>query len=197
MLKIWFEMCRRYGIEEVLINLHSHGDVVRKFIAGHKDDLNVALFDEAALLGSAGTVLANRNWVAEERAFWIFYADVLTTTNLYRMLDFHDKHGQIATIGVCEVPDPSRCGIVQIRKDGIVSSFVEKPNNPASNLAFSGLMLGTPELLEQIPDKCPVDFGFDVLPKIVGRTAAYEISDFLIDIGTLETYEAAQTRWPG
>jgi len=197
LLQIWFDIFRQYNIEEVLINVHSHGDAVRRFIDDHKDGLKVRLFEENTLLGSAGTVLANREWVNKERSFWIFYADVLTTTNLNQMLTFHNSRGQIATIGVYEVPDPSRCGIVQVNEQGVVLDFVEKPKAPAGNLAFSGLMLATPALLNFIPDNCPVDLGFHVLPQIVGRMAAYRIPDFVIDIGTLETYRIAQQSWPG
>jgi mannose-1-phosphate guanylyltransferase len=157
----------------------------------------VRLFEETTLLGSAGTVLANREWVSKERSFWVFYADVLTTTNLNHMLAFHSSRGQIATIGVYEVLDPSRCGIVQLDERGVVLDFVEKPKTPVGNLAFSGLMLATPSLLDVIPDTTPVDLGFHVLPQIVGRMAAYRIPDFIIDIGTLETYRAAQENWPG
>lgn len=196
-LQIWFALCREFGIEEVLINLHSHGEVVRRFVEKYKDGLRIRLFEEPALLGSAGTILANRDWVTKENCFWVFYADVLTTTNLTQVLDFHNRHGQIATIGVYEVPDPSRCGIVQVDHSGIVRNFVEKPKVPIGNLAFSGLMLATPALLDAIPDMCPVDLGFHVLPKIVGRMAAYRVRDFLIDVGTLETYQTAQESWPG
>ena len=196
-LQIWFDICRQYGIDEVLINVHAHGDAVRKFIRAQKDGLRVRLFEETDLLGSAGTVLANQEWVKKEKSFWVFYADVLTTANLNQMLAFHDSRGQIATIGVYEVPDPSRCGIVQVDDNGVVLDFVEKPRTPVGNLAFSGLMLATPALLEAIPDTSPVDLGFHVLPQIVGRMAAYRITDFLMDIGTLETYRAAQMTWPG
>ena len=197
MLQIWFDICRQYEIDEVLINVHAHGDAVRRFIQEHKDRLRVHLFEETELLGSAGTVLANREWVNKERSFWVFYADVLTTTNLNQMLAFHDSRGQIATIGVYEVPDPSRCGIVQVDDNGVVREFVEKPRAPVGNLAFSGLMLATPALLDVIPDTSPVDLGFHVLPHIVGRMAAYRIRDFVMDIGTLETFRAAQMTWPG
>lgn len=196
LLQIWFDICRQYGIDEVLINVHSHGDAVRRFIDEHKDSLRVRLFEETTLAGSAGTVLANREWVDKERSFWVFYADVLTTANLNQMLAFHDSRGQIATIGVYEVSDPSRCGIVQVDDNDVVRDFVEKPQTPVGNLAFSGLMLATPALLDEIPDTSPVDLGFHVLPQIVGRMAAYRIPDFLIDIGTLETYRAAQDIWP-
>jgi len=179
-----------------LINVHSHGDAVRRFIDEHKESLAVRLFEEPALLGSAGTILANREWVNKERSFWVFYADILTTANLNQMLSFHEGRDQIATIGVHEVSDPSRCGIVQVDERGMVLDFVEKPKVPVGNLAFSGLMLANPPLLDVIPDTSPVDLGFHVLPQIVGRMAAYRIPDFLIDIGTLESYRAAQEIWP-
>jgi mannose-1-phosphate guanylyltransferase len=197
LLQIWFDIFRQYNIDEVLINVHSHGDAVRRFIGEHKGNLEVRLFEETTLLGSAGTVLANREWVNKEQSFWVLYADVLTTANLDQMLAFHCDRSQIATIGVYEVPDPSRCGIVQVDEQGVVLDFVEKPKAPVGNLAFSGLMLATPALLNFIPDNCPVDLGFHVLPQIVGRMAAYQITDFIIDVGTLETYRAAQENWPG
>jgi len=197
LLQIWFDTCRQYGIDEILINIHSHGDAVRGFIDEHRGSQRVHLFEETALLGSAGTILANREWVSKERSFWVFYADVLTNINLSQMLAFHDHRGQVATIGVYEVPEPSRCGIVQVDGQGVVRDFVEKPQAPSGNLAFSGLMLATAALLDVIPDTTPVDLGFHVLPQLVGRMAAYRISDFIIDIGTLETYGAAQINWPG
>jgi mannose-1-phosphate guanylyltransferase len=196
-LQIWFSLCSHFDVDEVLINVHSHGDAVRNFIEESKNGLRVRLTEETTLLGSAGTILANRDWVSKENSFWVFYADVLTTTNLNKMLAFHNSRGQIATIGVYEVPDPSRCGIVQVDDNGVVRDFVEKPQVPSGNLAFSGLMLATPALLDVIPGTSPVDLGFHVLPQIVGRMVAYRIPDFLIDIGTVETYRAAQMTWPG
>lgn len=196
-LQIWLELCRRYGIDEILINVHRHGDIVRRFAAEHSDGLKIRIFEEQALLGSAGTVLANQDWISKEEAFWVFYSDVLTTANLGEMLAFHNSRRQVATIGVCEVAEPSRCGIVQVDDRGIVCRFIEKPREPVGNLAFSGLMIGAPALLGFIPQRYPVDFGFDVLPQIVMQTAAYRINEFLSDIGTLEAYRIAQTAWPG
>lgn len=197
MLKIWFGLCRQYGIDEVLINIHSHGHAVCRFIEENKDSLRVQLFEETKLLGSAGTLLANRDWVRKESAFWVIYADVLTTANLNQILAFHERSTQIATIGVYEVANPSQCGIVHMDDTGVVRDFVEKPRTPAGNLAFAGLMLATPALLDVIPVESPADLGFHVLPKLVGRMAAYRVRDFLLDIGTLETYKLAQESWPG
>lgn len=197
MLKIWMELCRRHGIREILVNLHAHAQAVREFLRSNGDGLRVDISEEPALLGSAGTLRANRDWVSAEPFFWVFYADVLTRADLGRMLRFHLEHRQAATLGVYAVPDPSRCGVVVPDEYDMVREFVEKPSVPVGNLAFAGVMLAGPELLDAVPDKIPCDLGFDVLPQLVGRMAAYPISEYLLDIGTPENYRAAQQGWRG
>jgi mannose-1-phosphate guanylyltransferase len=197
MLKIWLEVCRKAGVAEVMVNLHSHAELVRNWLRQNGNGVRVRLSEEVTLLGSAGTILSNREWVSCDQCFWILYADVLTNANLGTMLEFHRSRSLAATLGLYQVPDPSRCGIVSFDEQKVVREFVEKPANPAGNWAFSGVMIGTPKLLDRIPPRFPVDLGFDVLPQLVGQMLAYPISDFLLDIGTLENYKAAQRSWPG
>jgi len=197
LLQIWLEVCHRFGIDQVLINVHAHADVVLGFLQKHTTGTRVHVVAEERLLGSAGTLLSNRQWVEAEDCFWVFYADVLNRVDLGAMLRMHHSRKPVATIGVCRVPDPARCGVVDVSENGIVSDFVEKPSQPRSNLAFAGLLVGTPLLLDLIPRKQPADLGFDVFPGLVGRMLAYEISEYLIDIGTVENYQKAQETWPG
>jgi len=195
MLQIWLERCHQFGIEEVLINLHSHAEQVRAFLRGQSNcNVRVQVSDEPLLLGSAGTLRANRAWVTSEPDFWIFYADVLSDIDLNRVIERHRDMRADATIGVYRVPDPSRCGIVQLDDQGWVTEFVEKPKAPIGNLAFSGILLASSKFLELIPEHTPADIGFHVLPR-VGRLAAYEIHEYLIDVGTVENYRSAQQNW--
>jgi mannose-1-phosphate guanylyltransferase len=197
MLDIWLEVCRRARIKEVLVNVHAHVGVVREALTQQKNGLKVSISEEAILLGSAGTLLANRHWVAGEAYFWVLYADVLTNADLSRMIALHESRQPVATIGLSRVKDPYRCGIVSFDDRFVVHEFVEKPVNPKSNWAFSGLMIATPQLLDAIPQPPPVDLGFDVLPRLAGRMLAYPIEDYLLDIGTVENYQMAQETWPG
>jgi mannose-1-phosphate guanylyltransferase len=198
MLAIWLRLCENLGVTEVLINLHAHSDTVSAFLRhGRQSGVQVHLAEEKHLLGSAGTLHANRSWVEDEDLFWVFYADVLHRADLHAMLRMHRQQDLAATLGVYEVPDPSRCGIVTINADGVIDAFVEKPAHPASNLAFSGLMIGTRAVLDAIPNEVPTDIGFHVLPKLTGRMLAFPIRDYLMDIGTLENYQRAQITWPG
>jgi mannose-1-phosphate guanylyltransferase len=198
MLAIWLTLCKKLGIKEVLINLHAHADAVRTFLRELADgDVCVKVAEETRLLGSAGTLRANRSWVEGEELFWVFYADVLHCADLAAMLQLHRQRKLTATLGVYEVPDPSRCGIITANSQDIIENFVEKPKLPTSNLAFSGLMIATPALLDVIPERVPSDIGFDVLPKLKNQMLAFRISDYLIDVGTMENYQKAQTTWPG
>src|SRR5580692_6843960 len=40
-LGIWLELCRRFGIDEVLINLHSHAELVQEYVRNNGSDVKV------------------------------------------------------------------------------------------------------------------------------------------------------------
>ena len=197
LLEIWLNNCRSAGITDVLVNAHAHVGAIREFAAEQKTRVRMRIAEEPDLLGSAGTLAENREFVAGEEFFFVLYADVLTNLDLSRMLAFHQQKHLAATLGICQVADPSRCGIVDFDENAVVRSFVEKPACPSSNWAFAGVMVAGPELLNHLPRRRPADIGFDVLPEIPGKMAAYTISEYLLDIGTLSNYQNAQQSWPG
>jgi len=196
LLEIWLNHCKAAGITDVLINTHAHPKAVREFAAAQKN-IQLSIAEEPQLLGSAGTLAENRDFVTDERTFLILYGDVLTNIDLRRMLEFHEQKKLSATICIYQVPDPMRCGIVSVDENAVVQSFVEKPAQPAGNWAFSGIMVANAGVLDLLPEHRPADIGFDLLPKLTGRMAAYKSSAYILDIGTLENYQSAQKSWPG
>jgi len=197
LLGIWLDLCFRSGITDVLINLHAHADTIERYLERCNSPVRVRLVHEERLLGSAGTLAANRSWVDSDPAFWILYSDVLTNVNLRRMSEFHFHHRKIATLGLYQVPDPSRCGVAITNGNGVVSGFEEKPQAPRSDWVFSGLMVASPDIFPYIPPGIPVDIGGHLLPRLVGQMMAYPIADYLLDIGTMLNYQKAQTTWTG
>ena len=197
LLEIWLNNCKAAGITEVLVNAHAHAEIVKEFAARQKSGVNANVAEEPQLLGSAGTLAENHSFVAGEKEFFVLYGDVLTNVDLPRMLAFHRQKNLPATLGIYRVPDPTRCGVVTVDQSAVIQQFVEKPAHPASNWAFSGVMIAGQGLFESIPDHRPLDIGFDVLPRMTGKMAAYAISEYLLDIGTLANYQTAQRSWPG
>jgi mannose-1-phosphate guanylyltransferase len=197
LLSIWLRLCKKFEIDEVLINVHAHAPAVIDFLRQNANGTKARVVEEGQLLGSAGTLRHNRNWVASDELFWVFYADVLCGANLTRMLQLHCRRRPAATLGVYKVSDPARCGIVSTDSEGIIQQFVEKPTTPMGHWAFSGLMIGTPAMLDVIPSETPADIGFHLLPRLTGRMLAFPIRDYLTDVGTMDNYLAAQRTWPG
>ena len=70
------------------------------------------------------------------------------------------------------------------------------PNHQLA-LGYKRIVETTPALLDLLTPSIPSDLGFDVLPRLAGRMFAYPVSDYLMDIGTLQNYELAQANWPG
>jgi mannose-1-phosphate guanylyltransferase len=197
LLEIWLEQCKAAGISEVLLNAHAHADQVSAFVARQSRGVRVHITQERELLGSAGTLAENRAFVTNEEEFLVLYGDVLTNVDLRALLSFHRERDAAVALGVYETAEPKRCGIVELDQQGTVRSFVEKPQEPKSNLAFAGIMVAGQEIFQYIPKKRPADIGFDLLPKLVEKMTAMKLCGYLRDIGTMENYTAAQADWPG
>ena len=197
LLGIWFRLLRVYGVDSVLVNTHHLPDAVREFVARNPiPGLQVTLFHEPELLGSAGTVAANRDFVRREKQFLVLYADNLTDINLSDFLSFHRRKNSPFTLGLFRTPEPTECGIALCNEDDRVIEFVEKPKSPKSDWANSGLYVAGPSLFDLMPQKDFIDFGFEILPLLVGKMFGYRIHGYFCDLGSVARLERARREWP-
>ncbi len=108
--------------------------------------------------------LGHAVYVAKEQAIdqplMILLGDMIFLQKYKDMLQKHKENGEcVASIGVKEVDQPQHYGNVKI-KNGTITKLVEKPANPLSNLAISGVYIinDTRQLykaLEQLVGKEP------------------------------------------
>ena len=196
LLDIWLDAFGRAGIDEVLVNLHHLPDVVRRHLDTRAGTPAVHTFFERELLGSAGTLAANRAWVAEEDMFLACYADNLTDFDLCSLVQTHQEHGGTATLTVFHSERPSAGGVVELDVAGTVIGFAEKPTNPVSDLVNAGMYAFHPSVLDEIGGSPPRDIGYDLLPRLVGRARAMLVEGYFRDVGTVDAYQRAQQEWP-
>jgi mannose-1-phosphate guanylyltransferase len=196
MLDIWLDAFDRAGVDEVLVNLHHLPEVVRRHIAARHGPPVVRTFFEPELLGSAGTLAANRHWVGGEDMFLACNADNLTDFDLGSLIEEHREHDAIATLTVFHSENPSAGGVVEVDGAGTVVSFVEKPSEPASDLTNAGMYAFHPGVLDEITGQTPTDIGHHLLPRLVGRARAMLVEGYFRDIGTVDAYRRAREEWP-
>jgi len=207
LLEIWIELLQGHGVDKVLINTHhlaGQVEMAAKQLRTEKA-MDILTVHESELLGNAGTLLANADFIDSGEDFLIVYADNLTDMNLSAMLSLHAEHkaaGHVLTMGLFRTATPEACGIATLNSAQTVIRFVEKPTKPESNLANAGIYVATYNVLETCREirhtigPGILDIGFHVLPELVGRMGGYEIKETLIDIGTLDAYEQALEIWP-
>jgi glucose-1-phosphate adenylyltransferase len=115
------------------------------------------------------------------------------------MIEFHLDNKADVTMATIQVPldEASRFGIVGIDPNLRVTSFVEKPVNPPSNLANMGIYLFDRAVLDRLlwedhmKQDSSHDFGKDILPHLVnmgGRVFAYPYQGYWVDVGTVNSY---------
>jgi len=196
MLDIWLDALDRAGVDEVLVNLHYLPDVVRGHLVGRAAPPAVRTVFEPELLGSAGTLRANRDWVDGEEMFLACYADNLTDFDLQALADAHRVGGAVATLAVFHSDNPSAGGVVELGPGGRVTAFTEKPAEPVSDLVNAGMYAFHPSVLDEIDGAPPRDIGYDLLPQLVGRARAVPVEGFFRDIGTIDAYRRAREEWP-
>jgi mannose-1-phosphate guanylyltransferase len=182
----------------VLINTHHHAGQVRSYIdrVNRTRGLRAIEAYEPQLLGSAGTVHANRGWMDDADECLVIYADNLSSVDLGALLRFHASHSDPVTVMLFHAPEPRRSGIVQLDGRQRVVSFVEKPDEPRGDLANAGLYVLAADAYREIADLAAFDFGFEVLPRFVGRMRGWLSDCYHQDVGTLSALRAAEEAAP-
>lgn len=195
MLDLWLDALDRAGVREVLVNLHHLAPVVRAHLGTRRGGPAVHLVEEPELLGSAGTLLANRDFVRGEEMFLAINADNLTDFDLGTLVRAHRDGGAIATLSLFRAERPAGCGIVDL-VDGRVVGFVEKPARPTGDLANAGIYAFHPDVLDLITGPAPRDIGHHLLPALVGRARGITLDGcYFLDIGTPAALRRARAEW--
>ena len=199
LLEWWFRLFEKHNITEVLINTNYLSEQVRKYIDIHNaSDSKIKAIEsyEEQLLGSGGTIVANKAFVQDEKDFLICYADNLTNIDLTKLISDHYLNHPVLTMALFRTSVPKQCGIAQLNNDHLITEFIEKPEHPKSNLANTGIYVANNKIFDYFPKEAFSDFGKDILPKLVNKMYGFETHDYLIDIGTPEKYQRAQIEWP-
>lgn len=197
-LDFWLDRLHRCGVDDVLVNTHHLANQVHAHISARQHrPPRVTVAYEPELLGSAGTLKANAEFLGRDDTFLAVYSDNLTTFDLSLLINAHRASNTRATITVFRTSQPSRCGIVEV--DGeLMVGFEEKPSNPRSDLANAGMYAFSRATLSKIAGDPPLDIGFDLLPTLIGQARVVSIGDaYFTDIGTAEALRQARERWRG
>ena len=198
LLGYWLDMLLSNGIREVLINTHHLAGMVEGFCAASGWSQRIKLAYEPELLGTGGTILANRSFFGGG-PFLAAHADNLSRFSLRAFRAAHAGRPRCAvmTMMTFDTDNPSECGIVETDTEGLVVRFHEKIVNPPGRRANAAVYIMEPSILEFIAslEKPFVDLSTEVIPYFLGRVATFQNSDYHRDIGTPDSLGRAEAEY--
>ncbi len=129
----------------------------------------------------------------------ILSGDHIYTMDYEPMISFHMDQQADVTIGTIRVPieEASRFGVLATNSKYRVTSFVEKPADPPSNLVNMGVYLFNRQLLDKVlwddhqDPNSGHDFGRNIIPALIkseARIYAFPYTGYWMDVGTVESY---------
>ncbi|MCS6965289.1 MAG: sugar phosphate nucleotidyltransferase [Candidatus Kapabacteria bacterium] len=122
------------GIEEVVLIVGYKGDQLVEYVRNAYPTLKLHWVVQTEAQGLGHAVWCARDYL-DGRPAVIVLGDTLVELEWERFLGLPQN-----AVGVKQVEDPRRFGVITLQ-DGVVTGFVEKPENPPSDLALVGLYL--------------------------------------------------------
>ncbi len=166
LLGITLSRLRKFGVSEVIINVHHFADMILEYLKAHDNfGMRVEISPEHVLLDTGGGLKKAAHFFIDssvedsspgEEPFIVHNVDVLSTIDLRRMVQFHNENHALATLAVQD-RETSRyllfddrlqlCG----RRAGSDQEpeFV-RPAQQRQALAFSGIHVVSPRLLRML-----------------------------------------------
>jgi glucose-1-phosphate adenylyltransferase len=157
--------------------------------------------DSDWFVGTADAVQQTFTFIKKDNpdVILVLGGDHIYTMDYEPMITFHmDKQADL-TMATFKVPiaEASRFGVLGVNSKYRVTSFVEKPADPPSDLANMGVYLFKRDLLDEVlwddhqrPDSTH-DFGKDIIPRLIkskARVYAFPYSGYWMDVGTIASY---------
>ena len=144
------ESMKEGGIVEIAIIIGGIGaQKVQDFYGdGRKFGVNITYVDQDFPRGISHAISLCEDFIGNEK-FMVFLGDNIIQKSIKDFSINFQKSNAAASILLCEVDNPSRFGIADIQ-NGKIKKIMEKPENPPTNLAVTGIYFLTPIIFDII-----------------------------------------------
>jgi glucose-1-phosphate thymidylyltransferase len=185
MLQFALEFAQDAGIIDVGIVINSNDKSIKNAF-GDGTDLGIQLtyIPQDAPLGLAHVVKISESFIGDDN--FIFYlGDNILVGGIRKFIDDFEKNSSNCHLVLSKVPDPNRFGVAEVVDDRIVS-IEEKPDNPKSDLAVTGIYLYDKNIFEAVNN---------IKPSPRGELEISDAHQYLLDKGFDVSYSEITGWW--
>jgi glucose-1-phosphate thymidylyltransferase len=130
------------GVEEIFININPEETQLQQFVGdgGHWGVKITFFVQEGGPQGIAHVVNCAQKFIGKD-PFMFYLSDNIVFGSLQPFFEQFDKENLDCLLAFAKVPDPERFGVPTIGPDGKLLDVIEKPQNPQSDFAVTGIYL--------------------------------------------------------
>ena len=179
---------KKAGIHTLVLATSYLADIFTPYFGdGSKWGMKILYAVEKEPLGTGGAIANAAQLLGRDEPVVIFNGDVLSRHSIADQIAFHVANKADATLHLIDVEDARAFGCVPTDKDGRVTAFLEKMDNPVTNSINAGCYLFSPEVIDQIPLGKVISVERETFPALVesGRPVfGYKEQSYWLDVGT-------------
>ena len=179
-------------VDEVVVAGGYKVDQIKAYFEVADAPFDVRIVPEDEPLGTGGALGNCRDVVSG--TFACFNGDIISSLDASSLLSMHRTNGSVGTLGLWEVEDPTRFGIVGLDETSRITRFKEKPKPEEvfSNLINAGSYIFNDDVFDWMPHGRH-SIERDVFPKLAaeGLLSGVPFEGYFIDAGTPEAWNLA------
>ncbi len=178
-------------VNKVILAVNYRNDQIEKYFKEHDCGKEIIVNDESKPLGTGGAVKFAEKHISER--FLVLNSDVICSLNLSDMIKFHIKNQSMSTISLWPVENVSEFGVADVKENGNIVDFVEKPKaeDAPSEFINAGAYCLEPDILDYIDTGRLISMEKEIFPQIIkdtGRFYGFKFEGYWMDIGRITSY---------
>lgn len=181
------ELLGFHGAQKIIVNAHHQWNQITDYLEKRdSSDLGIEVRVEKEILGTGGGIKNTQDFW-DERPFVVINGDILTDINLSEVYEYHQQSSNLVTMVVHDYPRYNK-----MRIDGKMNILsIGSTAGRADTLAFTGIHVIEPEVLDYIPANAPYNI-MDCYRQLIQQkraVRAYTATGHRwFDIGTIQEY---------
>ena len=176
-------------VDEVIVAGGYKVEMIKSYFDAFDCGFDISIVNEQEPLGTGGALSNCRELVSG--TFACFNGDIVSSLNVNELLSLHKANGGIGTLGLWEVEDPTRYGIVGLDSENKITKFLEKPakSEVFSNLINAGSYIFEDDIFDCMP-KGKHSLERDVFPNLTEpqQLNGMAFEGYFIDAGTRDSW---------
>lgn len=175
------------GISEIVLATSYKAELFEPYFGdGAKFGIKIKYAVEESALGTGGGIRNAAALLDDCDQVVIFNGDVLSGHDLAAQIQSHINNRADVTLYLTKVEDARAYGCVELLADNQVKSFLEKMENPVSNMINAGCYIFNRKVIDQIPANQVVSVERDTFPSFLSsgvKVYGYLDNSYWLDIG--------------